>query len=145
MAGAGYFVAIEGPEGAGKSTLLAWLSSRLHAEGLPAVTARQPGGTPVAEAARKLVLSAHHDLAPETELLLFLAARADLVNRVIRPALEAGNVVLVDRFNLSTRAYQVAGRGLPADLVEPAIRIATGGLEPDLTLVMDVPLGVGRE
>jgi dTMP kinase len=141
----GFFIAIEGPEGAGKSTLLAWLSSRLSAEGVQAVTARQPGGTPVAEAARKLVLSARHDLAPQTELLLFLAARADLVARVIQPALDAGNVVLVDRFNLSTRAYQVAGRGLASELVEPAIRLATGGLEPDLTLVLDIPLAVGRD
>jgi len=142
---AGFFVAIEGPEGAGKSTLLAWLSSRLHAEGKPAITARQPGGTPVAEAARKLVLSARHDLAPQTELLLFLAARADLVARVIQPALDQGHVVLVDRFNLSTRAYQVAGRGLLGALVEPAIQLATRGLEPDLTLVLDVPLAVGRD
>jgi dTMP kinase len=78
-------------------------------------------------------------------LFLFLAARADLVERVIRPALEAGDLVLADRFGLSTLSYQVAGRGLPRPEVEAALRLATGGLEPDLTLVLDVPVDVGRE
>jgi dTMP kinase len=106
---------------------------------------RQPGGTPVAEAARKVALRSRHEISPAAELFMFLAARADLVARVIRPAIEAGQIVLADRFDLSTRAYQVAGRGLPAADVDAALRLATGGLVPDLTLVLDIPVEIGRE
>lgn len=139
------FVVVEGPEGAGKSTLVRWLSARLLADGRQVTTVREPGGTPIAEAARKLALKSRHDMALAAELFLVLAARADLVERVIRPALDAGRVVLADRFGLSTLAYQVAGRGLPRAEVEAALRLATGGLVPDLTLVLDVPVAVGRE
>ncbi len=141
----GLFVVVEGPEGAGKSTLVRALAARLLAEGRAVVPVREPGGTPVAEAARKIVLKSPDEMTPEAELFLFHAARADLVTRVIRPALEAGQVVLADRFALSTFAYQVAGRGLPQAGVAAVVALATGGLEPDLTLVLDVPLAVGRE
>jgi dTMP kinase len=141
----GTFVVVEGPEGAGKSTLVRAVGARLLAEGVQVLPVREPGGTPVAEAARKLALRSRHELSAAAELFLILAARADLVARVIRPALEAGQVVLADRFDLSTRAYQVAGRGLPADEVDAALRLATGGLVPDLTLVLDVPVDIGRE
>ncbi len=143
--GMGIFVVVEGPEGAGKSTLVRWLGAELRAEGRDVLTVREPGGTPLAEAARKLALKSRHDRAFGAELFLFLAARADLVERVIRPALDNGQVVIGDRFGLSTIAYQVAGRGLPRADVESALRIATGGLTPDLTLILDVPVGVGRE
>jgi len=139
------FVVVEGPEGAGKSTLVRWLGATVRAEGRDVLTVREPGGTPIAEAARKLALKSRHDRAYAAELFLFLAARADLVERVIRPALENGQVVIADRFGLSTMAYQVAGRGLPRADVEAALRVATGGLAPDLTLVLDVPVAVGRE
>ena len=136
---------IEGPEGAGKSTLVRWLGTELRAKGRKVLTVREPGGTPLAEAARKLALKSRHERAYAAELFLFLAARADLVERVIRPALADGQMVIADRFGLSTIAYQVSGRGLPRADVEAALRVATGGLTPDLTLVLDVPVSVGRE
>ena len=141
----GAFVVVEGPEGAGKSTLVRALGARLLAEGVQVLSVREPGGTPVAEAARKLALRSRHEISPAAELFLILAARADLVARHIRPALEAGHLVLADRFDLSTRAYQVAGRRLAAQDVDAALRLATGGLVPDLTLVLDIPVDVGRE
>jgi dTMP kinase len=140
----GFFLVLEGPEGAGKSTLAAALTARARSTGSTVVAVREPGGTTAAEAARAIVLDHTHATGAEAELLLMLAARADLVRKVIRPALEAGSLVIADRFDLSTRAYQVAGRGLPADLVAAANRVATGGLEPDLTLVLDVTPEVGR-
>jgi len=139
------FIVVEGPEGAGKSTLVRWLAGQVRAEGQRVLTVREPGGTPIAEAARKLALKSRHDRAFGAELFLFLAARADLVERVIRPALADGQIVIADRFGLSTMAYQVSGRGLSQGDVEAALRVATGGLSPDLTLVLDVPVAVGRE
>jgi len=121
------------------------LGARLLADGVQVLAVREPGGTPVAEAARKLALRSRHEISPAAELFLILAARADLVARQIRPALEAGQLVLADRFDLSTRAYQVAGRRLAAEDVDAALRLATGGLVPDLTLVLDIPVDVGRE
>jgi dTMP kinase len=135
---------IEGPEGAGKSTLARALVRRLAARGLAPVVVREPGGTPVAEAARTAFLDPALDAAPLAELFLLLAARADLVTKVIRPALAEGRPVVCDRYDLSTMAYQVAGRGLDEAAVRSANRLATGGLVPDLTLVLDVPASVGR-
>lgn len=141
----GLFIAIEGPEGAGKSTLLRQLARRMADAGVEeTVDVREPGGTPLAEAARRLVLDPKLEASPAAELFLLLAARADLVAGVIRPALARGAVVLSDRFDLSTMAYQVAGRGLPDEAVRAANRLATGGLVPDVTLVLDVPPAVGR-
>lgn len=138
------FIVVEGPEGSGKTTLVRWLTDRLTAAGHRVVAVREPGGTPVAEAARAVALRSPAELSPAAELFLILAARADLVDRVIRPALAGGDTVLADRYGLSTLAYQVAGRGLPRADVVAAHHLATGGLEPDLTLVLDVPVAIGR-
>lgn len=132
------FIAVEGPDGAGKTTLVQLLEGRLRAAGHDVVTVREPGGTPVAEGARRLVLDPEHRMDAPAELFLMLAARADLVSKVIRPALAAGSVVLADRFALSTIAYQAHGRGLPEVDVARAIDLATGGLRPTLTIVLDV-------
>lgn len=142
----GVFVAVEGPEGAGKTTLVERLARRAEALGRRVCAVREPGGTPTAEAARALVLDPSHAWEAAAELFLILAARAELVEKVIRPALsEDGAVVISDRYDLSTEAYQVAGRGLPRDAVLAANALATGGLRPDITLVLDIPPEVGRE
>ena len=144
MSRAGCFVVLEGPEGAGKSTLAQALLANAREAGIQVTAVREPGGTPAGEAARRILLDHAHPVGPEAELFLVLAARAELVRHVIRPALDGGHLVLADRFELSTHAYQVAGRGLPAETVAMANRLATGGLVPDLTLVLDVASGTGR-
>lgn len=140
----GCFVVLEGPEGAGKTTLAASLVARMRRDGLEVVSIREPGGTPVAEALRRELLDTDRDWTPEAELLYMTTARADLVIRVIKPALAAGQVVLSDRYDLSTMAYQGAGRGLPMDQVRWVNSAATGGLVPDITLVLDLDPAVGR-
>lgn len=139
----GTFIVVDGPDGAGKTTLVRRLASRLRAAGHEVLEVRQPGGTPVAEAARAAALDADMHASPLAELFLMLAARADQVEKVIRPALERGQVVLSDRYDLSTEAYQIAGRGLPRDRVMGANELATDGLRPDLTIVLDLPAEVG--
>jgi dTMP kinase len=139
----GLFVVVEGPDGAGKTTLVKSLVARMRAAGLEVVEVREPGGTPLAEVARQAALDVQLSASSLAELFLMLAARADLVAKVIRPALEAGQVVVSDRFELSTEAYQIAGRDLPREPVLSANRLATGGLKPHLTLVLDVPAAVG--
>jgi len=139
----GVLVSVEGPDGAGKTTLVRALAERFWRSGIDAVVARDPGGTPIADAARGLVLDPSLDASPAAELFLYLAARAELVTRIIEPALRRGRLVLVDRFELSTLAYQVGGRGLPRDLVLRANRLATRGVKPEVTLVLDVPAFLG--
>lgn len=139
----GLFVVLEGPEGAGKSTLALGLAERCRRAGLDPVVVREPGGTPVAEALRRELLDHDREWTPEAELLFMVTARADLVTRVIRPALAAGRLVLSDRFDLSTLAYQGAGRGVDATAIAWANRAATGGTTPDLTLVLDLPVAAG--
>jgi len=138
------FVAFEGVEGSGKSTQIGLMAERLRAEGRDVLVVREPGGTPLAEEARRLFLDPALEPGAAAELFLLLVARADLVERVVRPALVRGVVVLADRFDLSTRAYQIAGRGMAPGAVLEANRLATGGLEPDLILVLDLPPEVGR-
>ncbi len=141
----GAFVVVEGPDGAGKSTLVRRLAARLRAAEVPVEAVREPGGTAVAEVARKAALDPELEASPIAELFLILAARADLVAKVIRPALAAGRVVLSDRYDYSTMAYQVAARGLPRSAVVGANELATGGLRADVTFVLDVPAEVGLE
>ncbi len=141
----GVFIVVEGFDGVGKTTLARRLAARLRREGLEVLEVREPGGTPLAEAARAVVLDPSLDATMEAELFLMLAARADLVRRVIQPALSRGSIVLSDRYELSTVAYQVAGRELPIDQVMTANRLATGGLTPDITLVLDAPIEVALE
>jgi dTMP kinase len=140
----GVFVTVEGVEGAGKTTQVALLAERLRSAGRAVLVVREPGGTPVAEEARRLALDPALDVGPAAELFLMLVARADLVHHVIRPALALGTTVLADRFDLSTRAYQIGGRGLPEAEVTAANRLATGGLAPDVVVVLDVAPEVGR-
>ncbi|MGH7586400.1 MAG: dTMP kinase [Gemmatimonadales bacterium] len=140
---AGCFVVVEGPEGAGKTTLATRLFRKMEGMRLHPVAVREPGGTPVAEGARRALLD-HEPHSPMAEMFLFLAARADVVAGIIRPALAEGRVVLCDRYDLSTEAYQVAGRGIDSALFKAANGAATGGLRPDVTLVLDLPEGVGR-
>ena len=141
----GLFVVLEGPEGAGKTTLTAALAARMREDGVEPLAVREPGGTPVAEVLRGELLDAQRHWSPAMELLYMVTARADLVTRVIRPALAAGRTVLSDRFDLSTLAYQGAGRGVPLEQVRWANHAATGGLLADLTLVLDLDPAVGRE
>lgn len=140
----GLFIVLEGGEGVGKTTQIALLSGWMGQAGIPHVAAREPGGTPVGEAIREVVLGRRDlDVPPESELLLILAARAAFVRDVVRPALEAGEVVLADRFALSTLAYQGYGRGLDLGQVRSGNDFATGGLTPNLYVVLDLPAEAG--
>jgi dTMP kinase len=130
---AGLFVTFEGIDRSGKTTQARMLCQALGDE---ALSVREPGGTPLGERVRELLKEPHARMGPEAEALLFAAARAELVGRVIRPALEAGRVVVSDRFLDSSLAYQGHARGLGVDEVERINRFATGGLEPDLTLLL---------
>jgi len=139
----GALIVFEGAEGAGKTTQLRLVSEWLTAEGYEVVAVREPGGTVVGDQIRRMLLDPASDIGPRAEALLFMASRAQLVERELRPALQAGATVLVDRFFLSTYAYQGAGRGLPEEELRWANRMATGGLVPDLTLLITVPVEVG--
>jgi dTMP kinase len=142
----GLFVTLEGGEGAGKSTQLQALAERARALGIDAVTSREPGGTPLGERLREALLSsADGETDERAELLVFAASRAQLVAEVIHPALERGALVLCDRFADSTVAYQQYGRGLPAEVVGAAIEVATGGLAPDLTFLLDLDPEAGHQ
>lgn len=142
----GKLIVFEGAEGAGKSTQVRLLAERLATARISCIALREPGGSPVGDAIREIVLHKEHPITNATEALLFMASRAELTAREIAPSLNDGRVVLLDRFFLSTYAYQIFGRGLPEAETRSANRLATGGLVPDLTLLLDVPPaeGLGR-
>jgi dTMP kinase len=135
---AGKLIVFEGAEGAGKSTQIRLLLERLAGDGIVAASFREPGGTPVGDAIRAIVLAREGEMSPATEALLFMASRAELVAREVKPALKKGSVVVLDRFFLSTYAYQIAGRGLAEADVRAANHLATGGLVPDITILLDI-------
>ncbi len=140
----GLFITLEGPEGAGKSTNRDYLAKRLREQGVDVLLTREPGGTPLAEQIRELLLTPSSEtMAADTELLLVFAARAQHLAEVIRPALARGSVVLCDRFTDATYAYQGGGRGLSTARIEQLEAFVQGSLRPDLTLVFDLPIEVG--
>lgn len=142
---AGFFVAFEGVEGSGKSTQAALLAKHLRACGRRVRLAREPGSTPLGERVRETALRDPDLLIPaRSELFLMLAARAAFVEEVVNPERAAGGVVIADRYELSTFAYQAGGRGLPFDQVRECNRFATGGVTADATLLFDLPVDEGR-
>lgn len=145
-AGAGFFITLEGGEGAGKSTLATALCAWLReVHGAEVLHTREPGGTRLGEAVRSVVLDAGIDaVSAEAELLLYFAARAQLVREVLRPALAAGKFVLCDRFVDASHAYQGGGRGQPAARIDALAAWVVGDLAPDLTLLLDLPPADGR-
>jgi len=145
---AGLFLTFEGPEGAGKTTQISLLEKVLRQAGYGVTRTREPGGDLVGERVRDVVLNAPAgSVTAEAELFLMAAARAQNVQAVVRPALERGDIVLCDRFTDSTLAYQGYGRGLPQEALAPVNRLATGGLVPDRTFLLDLPpaLGLSRQ
>ncbi|MCU7917363.1 MAG: dTMP kinase [Candidatus Thiodiazotropha sp. (ex Epidulcina cf. delphinae)] len=142
----GHFITVEGGEGAGKSCNLAFIQTLLEAAGKRVLFTREPGGTPLGEAIRELLLGHKHTgMADDTELLLMFAARAEHLQRKILPALEQGAWVLCDRFTDASFAYQGAGRGIADDRIALLERFVQGELRPDLTLLLDLPVEIGME
>jgi dTMP kinase len=141
----GVFITLEGPDGSGKSSLLPRLADALRTGGREIVTTREPGSTPLGERIRSLVLDTEPqiDRTGRADALLFAAARAQHVAEVIEPALDRGAIVVCDRYADSSLAYQGVGSGVPLDELRAVQRFATGGLNPDLTILLDLPVGVG--
>jgi dTMP kinase len=140
----GKLIVLEGPEGAGKTTQAPLLAQWIEALGHEVVAVREPGGTAIGDEVREILLHTPDGaVADAAEALLYMSSRAQLVDRVVRPALARGAVVLLDRFFLSTYAYQITGRGLPEEEVRAANRLAIGGLVPDLTIMLTIPAADG--
>ena len=136
----GKFITFEGIDGSGKSTQLELLAARLRSRGIDVVTTREPGGTPLGLKLRAAFLETDGPVSPMAELLSFAADRAQHVERLIKPALAEGQLVISDRYADATKAYQGAGRGFTADHIDQVIELATAGLKPDLTLFFDIPV-----
>ncbi len=142
----GRFVTFEGPDGAGKTTQMKLAGERLAAAGWQVVYTREPGGTPISEKIREILLDpANHEMVDKAEALLYAAARAQHVEQLIRPAIRAGKVVLCDRFTDSTLAYQGAGRGIDWNLLRSVNDIAVGNVIPDLTVILDLNPDAGLD
>lgn len=139
------FIVLEGPDASGKSTQLKLLAQALTVRGVPVLTTREPGGTPLGQKLRQLLLDPVQRMHPLTELLLMVADRHEHVEDVIRPALGAGKWVLCSRYTLSTCAYQGRGRGVDLGLIQRLNQLATGGLEPDYVFLLDLPPQVAYE
>ncbi len=140
------FITLEGGEGAGKSSQMARIRDWLEGRGRDVITTREPGGTPLSELLRDIVLHGEHpEMSPLTEVLLIFAARAQHVDQLIRPALTAGETVLCDRFTDASFAYQGGGRGLPEEDIQALANLVQRDVRPDLTLLLDVPVKVGLE
>lgn len=138
------FITLEGPEGSGKTSQIPALADYLRGEGFDVVVTREPGGTPVGDQIREVLMNLKNvSIVPRTEILLFLAARAQHVDKLIKPALEAGKVVLCDRFGDSTLAYQGYGHHVDLETLRSLLDFSTDGLKPDLTLLMDIPIEAG--
>ena len=138
------FITLEGPEGSGKSTQIRRLAKRLESMGFPVITTREPGGTPIGDQIRQvLVRMENKELHPRTEILLFLAARAQLVEQLIKPALQDGKIILCDRYGDSTLAYQGYGHGLDLEKLRQMLDFATDHLKPDLTILLDLDVKLG--
>ncbi|MGB7925901.1 MAG: dTMP kinase [Pyrinomonadaceae bacterium] len=135
---AGAFITFEGIDGSGKSTQMRLLASQLRLRGLEVVTTREPGGTSLGKRLRGAVLDLQEQVDPLAELLLYAADRAQHVNTLLRPALKTDHIVLSDRYADATVAYQGAGRGFAPEIIEDVVKLATGGLKPDLTLIFDL-------
>ena len=142
----GMFITFEGTEGTGKSTQIVQLANHLTAHGRDVTLTREPGGTPIGDQVRRVLLDpANAALDPKAELLLYAAARAQHLAELINPALAAGRIVLCDRFSDATLAYQGYGRGLDPDLINALDRIVTSGMRPDLTILLDIETARGLE
>lgn len=140
------FITLEGPEGSGKSSQLPALAEFLRSRGYTVLTTREPGGTPIGDQVRQVLTRMENQgMSPRSETLLFCAARAQLVDQVIRPALARGEVVISDRYADSTLAYQGYGHGNDLAVLRQLLHFATGGLWPDLTLLLDVDSAAGLE
>jgi len=138
------FITLEGPEGSGKTRQISGLADALRQQGYPVLMTREPGGTPIGDQIRTVLFDMKNtDMRPRTEILLFQASRAQLVEQIIRPRLASGEIVLCDRYADSTLAYQGYGHQVDLEELKTIVHFATGGLKPDLTLLLDVEIEVG--
>jgi len=140
----GYFITLEGPDGSGKTGQIPPLAEYLRLRGVDVLTTREPGGTEIGDQVRRVIMDlSNKGMDPRTEILLFQASRVQIVEQVIRPALKAGKVVICDRYADSTLAYQGYGHQSDIDFLQQLLRFATGGLKPDLSLLLDLDVEEG--